>query len=297
MMFANQIEEIEIIKTGTFLDKMTGIGGLPRGRIVEIFGDEGLGKTTVCLQAIANAQKNGVRCLLIDLEWSFDVRYAESLGVDLSKLGIIRERFAEDVLDQLETEVETGKWDLIVLDSIGGILPKAEAEKSAEGKTIGGQAKLVAVFCRKIVPLLVIHNACLVTINHAFTDIMSGKIMTSGGKKLAYHKAMSIRLKNKFGLNTIKQGDRKVGKVVVAEVWGKNKVGSTEGMQIEAQILFGSGFSQEANLLDDALSAGIVTKVKNSYFYGKVKLGTGKLASIKTIEASPELLEEIKSKI
>ncbi len=293
---ADKLQFYGAIKTNTFLDKVSGVGGLPIGRIIEVFGNESVGKTTICLQAIAYAQSQGLRCLFADVEWSFDAKYAEALGVDLSKLGVIRDRFAEDVLDEVEKEIESAKWDLVVFDSIGGILPRSEAEKGADGKVIGGQAKLVAKFCRSVVPLLVMNKVCLIAINHNFTDIMTGRLMTSGGAKLDYHKSMSIRLKNKFGLNTIKQGDRKVGKVLIAEVI-KNKVGSTEGMQIEAQILFGQGFASNYSLFDDCLDKGLITKVKNSYFSQGKKLGTGKLAAIQALEADQELLEELKSKV
>jgi len=146
--YADSIEETDVIPTGLFLDKLTGIGGIPRGHITEIFGDESIGKSSVCLQLVASAQHLGLRCLWADVEWSFDTHYAASLGVDNTKLGIIRERFGESVLDAIEEAAESGDWDLIILDSVGGILPRAEAEKGSDGKTIGGQAGLIAKFCR-----------------------------------------------------------------------------------------------------------------------------------------------------
>src|SRR5665213_2636673 len=199
------------IKTNTFIDKITGINGIPRKRITEIFGDAGVGKSTVCLQIVASAQQDDLSVLWADVEFSFDERYAALLGVQNDELGLLQERFAEDALDELERAIDGGKYDLVILDSIGGLLPRSEAEKGAAEKVIGGQASLVARFCRKCVPLLALRNVALVVINHSFTDLMSGKLKTSGGAKLDYHKSLSIRLKVNPTLS-IKQGDKKVGK-------------------------------------------------------------------------------------
>lgn len=290
--YADSIEDVDVIPTGLFIDKLTGIGGIPRGVITEIFGDEGIGKSSFCTQLVASAQKKGESCLWADVEWSYSPSYASSLGVDNKKLGLIRERFAESTLDAIEEAIESGKWDLVILDSIGGILPRAEAEKGADGKTIGGQAGLIAKFCRKIVPLLRIHNVALVVINHAFIDIMSGKLLTSGGKKLSYHKSLSIRLKQKQGVS-IRQGDRKVGKVVIGEV-RKNKLASTEGMELDGQLIFGTGFSAVADLIGDAIEKGIITKKGNTYFLGNEKLGIGLSKIRKVIEDNPLISEKIK---
>ncbi len=291
--YADSIEDVDVISSGLFIDKLTGVGGIPRGAITEIFGDEGIGKSSVSLQIVAAAQRQGLRCLWADVEWSYDTRYASSLGVDNKKVGIIRERMAEATLDTLETEVDAGNWDLVVLDSIGGILPRAEAEKDSDGKTIGGQAKLIAKFCRKIVPSLSIQNTALIVINHSFTDLMSGKLMTSGGKKLAYHKALSIRLKPKFGVVALKQGDRKVGKAVVGEV-RKNKFAATEGMELDAQLIFGSGFSAAADLLGDAIDKEVITKKGVTYYLGDEKLGVGLSKVRKMMEDDATLTEKIK---
>lgn len=290
--YADSIEDVDVIPTGLFFDKLTGVGGIPRGVITEVFGDEGIGKSSVCLQIVATAQAQGLRCLWADVEWSYSPSYATSLGVDNSKLGLIRERFAETTLDAIEEALESGEWDLVILDSVGGILPRAEAEKGAEGKTIGGQAGLIAKFCRKIVPLLRIHNVALVVVNHSFIDIMSGKLLTSGGKKLSYHKSLSIRLKQKQGVS-IKQGDRKVGKVVVGEV-RKNKMAATEGLELDGQLIFGTGFSAIADLLGDAIDKGVITKKGNTYYLGSEKLGIGLTKTRLLIESDALLAEKIK---
>lgn len=291
--YADSIESIDVIPTGLFFDNLTGIGGIPRGVITEIFGDEGIGKSSACLQFVASAQRAGLRCLWADVEWSYSPAYATSLGVDNSKLGLIRERYAETTLDAIEAAADSAEWDLIILDSIGGILPRAEAEKGAEGKTIGGQAGLIAKFCRKIVPLISVNNIALVVINHAFTDIMSGKLLTSGGKKLAYHKSLSIRFKQKQGVS-LKQGDRKVGKVVVGEV-RKNKLAATEGLELDGQLIFGTGFSASADLMGNAIDKGIIVKRGNTYFFGEEKLGIGMGKVRNALEADSALTERIKA--
>lgn len=293
VIYADTIEELDVIPSGLFIDKLTGIGGVPRGVVTEVFGDEGVGKSTVCLQLVAAAQKQGLKCLWADVEWSYGAQYAKSLGVDNSKLGLIRETVAEDVLDALEDAVASGKWDLVVLDSVGGILPRAEAEKGSEGKTIGGQAGLMAKFCRKVVPALYNTNTALVVINHQFIDIMSGKILTSGGKKLSYHKSLSIRLK----VNTkvaVKQGDRKVGKVVIGEV-RKNKLAATEGLEAEGILVFGTGFSASADLMQEAIDKGFLKKTGNTFYFGDLKLGIGLSKVRKMIEDDPVLAEKIKA--
>jgi len=291
--YADSIEDVDVIKTGLFLDKLTGIGGIPRGAITEIFGDEGIGKSSVCLQLVAAAQAAGLRCLWADVEWSYTPAYAVMLGVDNSKLGLIRDEIAESVLDTIEDAVRSGDWDLVILDSIGGILPRAEAEKGAEGKTIGGQAGLIAKFCRKVVPQLSINNVALVVINHAFTDIMSGRLMTSGGKKLAYHKSLSIRLKQKQGVS-VKQGDRKVGKVVIGEV-RKNKMSGTEGLELDGTLVFGTGFSIGADLLSDAIERGIIDKRGTTYYLWDEKLGVGLQRVRKMVEDDAALAGRIKT--
>lgn len=291
MKYASDLEDIDFISTGLFIDKLTG--GIPRKKITEIFGDSGVGKSTLCLQIIKVAQGNKLKCLWADVEYSFDSRYAKTLGVDTSKLGIIQEHAGEDILQAIQEEVETGKWDLVILDSIGALTPRAEIEKGQEGKVIGGQASMVARFCRGVVPLLHIKNTALIVINHSFVDIMSGAIKTSGGKKLEYHRSISIRLKNKMGM-VIKQGDKKVGKVIVGEC-KRNKVSGGEGKEVDAQFLYESGFSAQADLLQDAIDKGVFTKTGNSYFLDGEKIGMiSKLREWMKIEENVELL---KSKI
>lgn len=295
IVYASTIPTLNVIPTGLFIDKLTGIGGIPRGVITEIFGDESIGKSSLCLQIVAAAQKQGLRCLWVDVERSFIGEYATLLGVDTTKLGIIREHFAEDAIDTLEDAADRGEWDLIVFDSIGAILPRALAEKGADGKTIGLQSKLISDFCKRIIPIIATRDIAVVAINHSFLDIMSGRLLTSGGKKLRYYKSLSLRLKQKQGVS-VKSGDRKVGKVVIGEV-KKNKMAGTEGMELDGTLVFGVGFSAGADLLNDALDSEVITKRGNVYYLGgeKLALGLGKTRTM--IENSEPLQEKIKHAI
>jgi len=266
---AEALAKVNVIRTGTVIDRLSGIGGIPRGRITEVWGDSSTGKTTVLLQAIAEAQKQGLKCLFADVEHSFEARYAKAIGVDTEKLHVLRESIAEEVLDTIEKEVKN--YDLIVLDAIGALLPRQEAEKAAGEKTIGGQAGLVARFCRKVVPILSMEDIALVVLNHSFIDIMTGAVKTSGGAKLDFHKSLSIRLKWK-GL-WLKQGDKKIGKVITASV-KKNKLASTEGMEIDANIIFGDGFSSSEDLLSEAIERGVFERIGNTFHFRGEKIGT-----------------------
>ena len=172
----------------------------------------------------------------------------------------------------MEEWADKHKNALLVLDSIGGLLPRAEAEKNADGKVIGGQAKLIATFCRKIVPILAINNNALIVCNHQFVDLMSGKLKTSGGMKLEY--AKSIWLMLRAANKRIMKGEQQVGLIIDAEI-RKNKMVPTQKQKAELTMIFGEGFSAEADLLQELLDSGEVTKVGNTYWRGKVKLGIG----------------------
>jgi len=293
IIHADSIESVEYFPTDTVIDRLSGLGGVPKGVITEIFGDESVGKTTLCLHIVAAAQRQGLRVLWADVEWGFDARYAKSLGVDTSKLAILREKIAETTLDTLEVEIEKGKWDLVILDSVGALSSRAEQEKSAEERTIGSQAGLVSRFVRKIVPSISINNIAFVAINHSFVDIMGGKLLTSGGKKLRYHKQLSIRLKAKFGGTALKQGDRIIGKKVVG-VTTKNKLAPTEGMELEATIILGKGFSPTADMLDLALERGTISKRGTTYYLGNERLAVGLSKTRQLLETDPVLTEKVK---
>lgn len=266
-MMASDVGDVEMLETHFFIDKVSG--GIPKGRITEVWGDASIGKSTLCLQIVAEAQKQGLSCLWADVEWAYEGRYAAELGVDNAALQIVREESAEACLDALEEKIREG-LDVVILDSIGGLTPRSELEKTSGEKTIGGQAGLVAKFCRKVVPLLAMKGTILIVINHSFVDIMSGALKTSGGAKLAYHKSLSIRLRATG--NWIKQGENIIGKVVSAEVT-KDKVSGNEKAKTEGHLIFKSGFDKQQDLLEEALRKGVITKKGNTHYLGEEKLG------------------------
>lgn len=269
---ANPYRVIRWIPTGlTGLDRILG-GGIPQRKITEISGVWSCGKSTLALQAVAQAQKLNLDTLWCDTEYSFTQEYAEKLGVDCDKLDLLTERIAEVMLDSIEEWAEGHKNALIVLDSIGHLLPRAEAEKTADGKVIGGQAKLVSTFCRKIVPILAINNIALIVLNHQFTDLMSGKLKTSGGAKLEYAKSIWLMLRS--ANKRVMQGDQQIGAIMEAEI-RKNKLAPTMKQKCDLTMLYGAGFSAEADLLQELLDSGEVTKKGNTYFRGTEKLGIG----------------------
>lgn len=264
--------QIDWVSTGfPALDKILG-GGAPTKKILEISGVYSVGKTTLALTIIGNAQKLGMPCLFADTEYSFGADYAETLGVDPDELDVLTERYAEECLDEIEKWADKHNNALIVLDSIGGLLVRDEAEKDSAGKVIGGQAKLIAKFCRKITPILALNNIALIVLNHQFTDLMSGKLKTSGGAKLEYAKAIWLMLRK--ANKRVMQGENQVGDVIEAEI-RKNKLVGTMKQSVEITLLYGSGFSKSADLLQEALDKGLIHKEGQLYFFGDIKLGRG----------------------
>lgn len=221
---ASKYARIEAVKTDTFIDKLSGIGGLPKGRITEIWGVSNSSKSTLGLQALASMQRQGLKCLLVDVERKIDVRYLESLGVDTDALDMLKAGSAEEYVAEIEEIVKKGEYGFILLDSIGSLSSRIEQEKEAGQKSIGLQASLMTRMMRIVAPYLDVHGTIFVGISHARED-MNGKLYTLGGNKWSEQKALSIRLRDKFGANLIKQGDTIIGKVMVASVT-KNHVGA-----------------------------------------------------------------------
>lgn len=282
---AGLYNKITWIPTGfSKLDKILG-GGIPQRKITEISGVFSVGKSTLALQIVAETQKLEKDCLWCDSEFSFSEEYSAFLGVNNDELDLIQGRFAEENLDAIEEWAERHKNALVVLDSIGGLLPRQEAEKDASGRVIGGQAKLIATFCRKITPILAINNIALIVTNHQFIDLMSGKLKTSGGFKLEY--AKSIWLMLRAANKKVMQGENQIGLVIEAEI-RKNKLGSTLKQKTELTMIFGKGFSAEADLLQELLDKGEVTKKGNTFFRGETKLGVGLNAAREALKSYPQ---------
>lgn len=286
--------DIDVISTGLpQLDKITGISGIPTKRITEISGPPSIGKTTLALNIIAQAQKLGMKTLFLDSEWTFLEQHAEICGVILDKLDLLQSPLAEDMLDEVEKYISKHKNACVVIDSIGGLHSRQEFEKSVGEKVIGVQAGLIARFCRHIVPLLAINNVALIVLNHEFVDLFSGREMTSGGAKLAFHKSLWIKLKMKSG-TVLKAGDKRVGEKVIVQI-RKNKVGGLRHAECELSMIYGRGFAPEFDILEQAIEKGVVHKSGNSFFFGKEKLAVGMQKTRAILEENQELLAKIRS--
>lgn len=281
----------EVIPTGfSSLDKILGVGGIPFRKLTEVSGAFSVGKSTLGMMLVAEAQKMKINTLWADAEYSWDEEYAKTLGIDNDKMSLCQARFAEDILDDIEGWANTNKNSLIVLDSVGGLLPRAEGEKGAEGRVIGGQAKLIATFCRKIVPILAINNIALVVLNHELVDLMSGKLMTSGGAKLGYHKSLWLRLRK--ANKRVMQSDTQIGDVIEVEI-RKNKLASTLKQSTELTLIYGEGFAKGADLMQEALDKGVIEKRGNTFFLGEEKLVTG-LPKLRELFKDEEFTNKIK---
>ena len=273
------------------VNKLLG-GGLPMGKMLEISGSFSVGKSTLALMMLSAAQKAGKKCLWADIEYSFANDYAEKMGVDTKKLLLLRERFAESAIDEIEKFAEKNKNAVIVVDAIGAMLPRAEAEKSAGEKVIGGQARLVASFCRKIAPLMHENNICVIALNHSFRDLMTGALKTSGGQKLEYHKTISLNLRK--GLKKVMQGETRVGDVIEVEV-RKNKLVPTLHQKGELVFIYNSGFSAEADFIQEALDKGIITR--SGPFYAFKDHRWKGMAGVREAFKDNDLLQDLKQSL
>lgn len=236
----------EYLETGiTSFDEVMG-GGLPVGCIVEIFGTPSVGKSTLALQIVAAAQKLGRKCIFADTEFSFTPDYATSLGVDCGALEFTQFRLGEETFDALEEWAAEHKNTVMVLDSMGGILPREAAEKTAEGKSIGLQSRLMAAHCRKMIGLLANNKNSYIVVNHEVVNIGTGAIGSSGGAKLSYHKRFSLRLRPMFGKNVSRatDGSKRV-KPIEGELKKEKAMNTREGRKVEFLYEAGKGFVSE----------------------------------------------------
>ena len=292
-----EFEPIESISTGSLgLDMALGIGGIPQGRIVEIYGPESSGKTTLALQTIASAQKKDMICAFIDAEHALDVVYAKNLGVDTDNLLVSQPDFGEQALDVLETLARSGAVDLIVVDSVAALTPKTEIEGDMGDQHVGLQARLMSQALRKLTGLLHKTNTTVIFINQIRMKIgtmgYGSPETTTGGNALKFYCSVRIDVRR---IATLKQGENQIGNRVKAKVV-KNKV-APPFRQAEFDIMFGEGISFEGELIDYGVKLDIVDKSGAWFSYGAEKLGQGKENAKLTIKENPELKAEIEAKI
>ena len=292
-----EIEPIAAISTGSLgLDMALGIGGVPQGRIVEIYGPESSGKTTLALQTIASAQKEDKVCAFIDAEHALDVVYAKNLGVDVDNLLVSQPDFGEQALDILETLARSGAVDLIVVDSVAALTPKTEIEGDMGDQHVGLQARLMSQALRKLTGVLHKTNTTVIFINQIRMKIgqmgYGSPETTTGGNALKFYASVRIDVRR---IATLKQGENQIGNRVKVKVV-KNKV-APPFRQAEFDIMFGEGISYEGELIDYGVKLDIIDKSGAWFSYGVEKLGQGKENAKQTLKENPELRAEIEAKI
>ena len=292
-----EIQPIEVISTGSLgLDMALGVHGLPRGRVVEIYGPESSGKTTLTLHAIAECQKQGGVCAFIDAEHALDVAYAKNLGVDTDNLLVSQPDYGEQALDILETVIRSGAVDLIVIDSVAALTPKVEIDGDMDDMQVGLQARLMSKALRKITSILHKMNATVIFINQIRMKIgMTGygsPETTTGGNALKFYSSVRLDIRR---IATLKQGENSIGNRVKVKVV-KNKVAPPFKIA-EFDIMFGEGISKMGELIDYGVKLDIVDKSGSWFSYGDNKMGQGKENSKVFLRDNPEVAAEIEKRI
>lgn len=292
-----QIEKIDAISTGSLgLDLALGIGGIPKGRIIEIYGPESSGKTTLSLQIIAECQKNGGICAFIDAEHALDVYYAKRLGVDTENLLVSQPDTGEQALEILETLTRSGAVELVVIDSVAALTPRAEIEGEMGDTHVGLQARLMSQALRKITAVLHKMNTTLIFINQIRMKIgqmgYGSPETTTGGNALKFYASVRIDIRR---IATLKQNEQQIGNRAKAKVV-KNKV-APPFREAEFDIMFGEGISREGEIIDYGIKLDIVDKSGAWLSYGDKKLGQGRENAKVLLKEDKALAAEITAKI
>lgn len=293
----NAIQDIETVSTGSIgLDVALGVGGVPRGRITEIFGAESSGKTTLAIHIIAEAQKQGGVCAIIDAEHAFDRYYAEQLGVDVNNLWIAQPDNGEQALEIAEQLINSGAVDVLVIDSVAALTPKAEIEGEMGDKNVGLQARLMSQAMRKLTGAISRTRTCCIFINQTRAQIgnMYGPAQTTtGGNALKFYSTVRMEITPS---SMIKDSDDKpIGKLTKVKVV-KNKV-APPFQRAEFDIMFGEGISKAGEIIEYGVALGIIKKSGAWFSYGDTKIGQGKEGVRKIINDNPELMAELEEKI
>ncbi|HUH35096.1 MAG TPA: recombinase RecA [Moheibacter sp.] len=289
-------ENISVIPTGSLgLDLALGIGGYPRGRVIEIYGPEASGKTTLTLHAIAEAQKAGGTAAFIDAEHAFDRSYAERLGIDVENLIISQPDNGEQALEITDNLIRSGAIDIIVIDSVAALTPKAEIEGEMGDSKMGLQARLMSQALRKLTATISKTKCTAIFINQLREKIgvmFGNPETTTGGNALKFYSSIRLDIRR---VSQIKAGDEVAGNNVRVKVV-KNKV-APPFRQTQFDIMFGEGISKVGEILDIGVEKGVVQKSGSWYSYGESKLGQGRDAVKELLKDNPELAEEIEQKI
>lgn len=296
MMNEKAVHELEVVSTGSIgLDAALGVGGVPKGRIVEIYGPESSGKTTIATHIIAEAQKKGGICAIIDAEHAFDSAYAQKLGVDVDNLLISQPDYGEQALEIADRLILSGALDVVVIDSVAALVPKGELEGEMGDSKMGLQARLMSQALRKLTATISKTNTICIFINQLREKIgvmFGNPETTTGGNALKFYASVRLDIRR---MSQIKDGDEAVGNRVKVKVV-KNKV-APPFRSAEFDIIFGEGVSKTGEIIDMGVDLGIVQKSGSWYSYNGDKLGQGRDAVKQLLLDNPELSGEIEAKI
>jgi recombination protein RecA len=291
-----EVVQIPAISSGSIaLDIISGIGGFPRGRVIEVYGPEGSGKTTLALHAIAEAQKAGGYAAFIDAEHALDPLYAQRLGVNIDELYIAQPDWGEQALEIAEILVRSGGVDIIVVDSVAALVPKAELEGDMGDSHMGLQARLMSQALRKLTAIVARSKTTFIFLNQLREKIgmfVGNPEVTTGGRALKFYSSMRIEVKR---IMAIKEGTDIVGSRVRIKIV-KNKM-APPFKDVEVDLYYGKGFSKESDLVELGVLYGIINKTGAWYSYNDNRLGQGKEAVRKLFEENRALFAEVKAKI
>ena len=288
--------DVPVISTGSLsLDMALGVGGMPRGRVVEVFGPESSGKTTLTLHVVANAQKQGGTAAFIDVEHALDPDYAKRLGVNLDTLLVNQPDTGEQALEIAELLTRSNAIDVIVVDSVAALVPKAELEGQMGDSHVALQARLMSQALRKLTSVISKSKTCLIFINQIREKIgvMFGNPETTpGGRALKFYSSVRVDIRR---IGSIKDGERIIGNRVRAKI-AKNKV-AAPFRKAEFDIMFNQGISRSGDIVDLGVEVEVIEKSGTWFSYGEIRLGQGRENTKKFIESKPELLDEIEQAI
>jgi recombination protein RecA len=288
--------DIDAVPTGCVsLDLALGIGGMPRGRVIEIFGPEASGKTTLAQHVIAEVQRQGGIAAFIDAEHALDPEYAKKIGVNVKDLLISQPDTGEQALEILETLVRSNAIDVVVVDSVAALVPKKEIEGDMGDSHMGLQARLMSQALRKLTGVVSKTKTVVIFINQIRMKIgvfFGNPETTTGGTALKFYSSVRVEIRRAA---QIKQGEKSIGNRVKVKIV-KNKV-SAPFKTAEFDIMYNEGISLSGDLIDTGIEYGVVTKSGNTYSYGEIKLGTGRETARQFLRADQKLMKEIKAKI